>query len=97
MSVVRDARALGARIEVADFGVWSGAALLAEYDARSRTIRINRRSLQALCVKSRRRFLVRAIAHELYHHLEALGAVECASTRRERERNAERFAQATLP
>jgi hypothetical protein len=97
MSLARQARALGARIEVAHLGPCCAPALLAEYDARCRTIRLNAAVMARLRGRERRRFVVRAIAHELYHHLEAIGAVRMQSTRAQREASAERFARRAAP
>ncbi len=60
-------------IEIAELGAWGG--LLAEYDARARTIRVGASALRARTGAARRRFFVEAIAHELYHHLEASGEI----------------------
>jgi hypothetical protein len=94
MSVVRRARGLGAHIEIADFGAWSG--LYAEYDGRAGVIRVSARHLRALRGARRRRFFVRAVAHELYHHLERLGRVPRLRSRAQREAAAERFARSAI-
>jgi len=96
MSVVRRARALGLRIEVADLGDWSSRAPLAEYDAAARVVRVSERRLREMSGAARRRFLVEAIAHELYHHLECIGEVARIRDRARREEAARRFAREAI-
>jgi hypothetical protein len=59
-------------------------------------IRINARALRVRRGRARRAFVALAIAHEFYHHLEAIGAVSFTRERRERERAAEAFARSVL-
>lgn len=73
------------RVEVADLGDWGFARLIAEYDPDGPTIRVNRRELE-------RTDLERALAHELYHHREAIGEVARLPRRADRERAADAFA-----
>jgi len=91
---MRRARALGLRIEIADLG--ASNALFSEYDARARAIRVSESHLRGLHGRARRRFLVEAVAHELYHHLEYAGEVERLHTRAQREAAAERYARAAV-
>ena len=79
------AAAYGVRVEVADLGDWGSVRLVAEYDPDGPTIRVNRRELPHVAIE-------RAIAHELYHHREAIGEVPRLRNRAERERAAEAFA-----
>ncbi len=97
MSLVRAARRYGVRIEISDLGAWAERALNAEYDGRGPTIRVNARRMSALRGSARRRFFLRAVAHELYHHLEAIGAVPRVRPRDERERAADAFARSFVP
>ncbi|HUY40987.1 MAG TPA: hypothetical protein VMV82_05410 [Candidatus Dormibacteraeota bacterium] len=98
MTVVRAARRhYGLRIEIVDLGAWAERGLNAEYDGRGPTIRVNARRMDALHGSARRRFFVRAVAHELYHHLEAIGAVARMRPRAERECAADAFARALVP
>jgi hypothetical protein len=69
-------------------GDWGTVRLIAEYDPDGPTIRVNRRELA-------RTDLERALAHELYHHREAIGEVARLPRRADRERAADAFA-ATL-
>lgn len=91
MSIMRRARALGLRIEIVDLG--ASNALFSEYDARVSAIRVSERHLRSLCGRARRRFLVEAVAHELYHHLEYAGEVERLGAHAQREAAAESFAR----
>lgn len=92
MSLVRRARQLGLRIEIVELGTWGGVH--AEYDAHGRVIRVHAGRMRELHGGQRRRFFVRAIAHELYHHLEAIGAIERLRTYAQREAAADDFARA---
>jgi hypothetical protein len=94
VSTVRRARALGLRIEIVDLG--ASNALFSEYDARAGAIRVSGRHLHGLRGRARRRFLVEAVAHELYHHLEYAGEVERLRTRAQRDAAAERCARAAV-
>lgn len=95
MSVARRVRACGVRVEAADLGAWGG--VLAEYDARARTIRVSAGHLRSLAPRARRRWLMHAVAHELYHHLERIGEAPQRESYARRERAAERFARALVP
>jgi hypothetical protein len=92
------ARAAGLAVEVADLGDWGAAALVSEYDRAARAIRVNRRVLEreeALRGTSARAGLfLHAIAHELYHHAVAEGAVAARRLRRDDECAADAFARA---
>lgn len=94
MNLSRRARQLGVRIHVADLGDWDG--LGAEYDARARVIRVSARRMRELRAKARRRFFVRAVAHELYHHLECVGVIARLPTHAQREAAADEFASAAV-
>jgi hypothetical protein len=84
MSSVRAlASAYGLRIERADLGDWGTAKLIAEYDPCGPTIRVDAR------VESD---VDRAIAHELYHHREAIGEVPRIADRIKREAAADAYA-----
>jgi hypothetical protein len=83
----------GARVEIADFGDGGSALLFSEYDARRATIRINERKVRNLRGAACERFVSLAIAHELYHHFEAIGAVARLRRRDEREAAAGAFAR----
>ena len=95
------AAAAGLTIEVTDLGDWGTTRLISEYDAQARTIRINQRALDAFgracgvpSAAGTRRFVDLAVAHELYHHGEAAGAIERAATREQREADADAWARA---
>lgn len=75
------------RVELADLGDWGAARLIAEYDPNGPTIRVNRRELARID-------LGHAIAHELYHHREAIGEVARLRGHDDRERAADAFADA---
>jgi hypothetical protein len=76
------ARSAGVAIELGDLGDWGTTTLVAEYDPAGPLVRINVRALPAAHVRDH---VDRAVAHELYHHAEATGAVARHATRRERE------------
>jgi hypothetical protein len=76
------AAAYGLRVERADLGTWGTTRLIAEYDPAGPTIRVDLRV----------RDVERAIAHELYHHREALGEVVRIADRAARERAADAYA-----
>ncbi|MBV8725255.1 MAG: hypothetical protein JO351_02150 [Candidatus Eremiobacteraeota bacterium] len=86
------ARRYGLRVVFADLGDWAACELLAEYDARNREIRVNRRVAGSLRGTELRRFVDLAVAHELYHHREAIGEVRRLEKRSEREAAADAFA-----
>lgn len=85
-------RAAGVRVEIADLGDWGESALLAEYDPRGPSIRLNRRVVRRIAGHRRRAFIIRAVAHELYHHLERTGGIARVRTPAARERAADTFA-----
>ena len=60
-------------IELADLGDWGTTNLVAEYDPSGPTIRVNERALPTGSSCIVREHLERAVAHELYHHREAIG------------------------
>jgi hypothetical protein len=90
-----DARALaaayGVRVELVPLGDWGSVRLIAEYDPEGPTIRVDVRRLP-----SGAGALDRAIAHELYHHREAIGEVERIAPRHAREAAADAFAERTI-
>jgi len=63
------------RIEFADLGDWGDAELRSEYDPQGPVIRINSRIADKLAPEERAAFVKRALAHEMYHHLEHLGEI----------------------
>ncbi len=100
------AAAAGLTIELADLGDWGDTRLIAEFDARARTIRINQRALDAYAracgaptapAPARQRFVDLAVAHELYHQGEAAGTIGRAPTRAGREAAADAWARARVP
>jgi hypothetical protein len=98
MSDVRAlAAAYGVAIEVIDLGSWGAATLVAEYDPHGPTIRVNARAVARGCSDETRIAIDRAIAHELYHHREALGEVERLAARDVREQAADAYADALVP
>jgi hypothetical protein len=76
------ARAAGLAIELADLGDWGTTTLVAEYDPAGPLVRINRRAVPAVEIRAH---VDRAVAHELYHHGEAMGTIGRLGTRRGRE------------
>jgi hypothetical protein len=82
------ARAYGLAIELADLGDWAGAQLVSEYDPAGPVIRINWRAVPAGPSYAVHEHIDRAVAHELYHHLEAIGEVPRLAGRAARERAA---------
>ena len=82
------ARERGIAIELADLGSWGDAALVSEYDPDGPVIRINTRELPTGSSCDVREHIDRAVAHELYHHREALGAIPRLPSRKARERAA---------
>jgi hypothetical protein len=85
-------RAAAVRVEIADLGDWGASQLFAEYDPSGPTIRVNTRVLRRLRGRVKRLFLIRAVAHELYHHFERTGVVARLRRRAARERVAGAFA-----
>ena len=74
------------RVECAELGDWGSVNLIAEYDPVGPTIRVSSRAVHADL----------AIAHELYHHREAIGEIPRLRDRAERERAADAFAAALI-
>ncbi len=91
-----DVRALaagyGVRVELDDLGDWGTTTLVAEYDPAGPVIRVNQSALPPGSSCLVREHIDRAIAHELYHHREAIGEVARLPSRAERERAADEFA-----
>ena len=79
------ARAAGVAIELADLGDWGAATLVAEYDPAGPLIRLNLRALPAGGAAALRAHVDAALAHELYHHGEATGAIARLPTPAARE------------
>ncbi len=86
------AASYGVRVELADLGDWSAATLVAEYDPDGPVIRVNESALPHGSSCLVREHIDRAIAHELYHHREAIGEIPRLASRAERERAADAFA-----
>jgi hypothetical protein len=90
MSDVRAlAAAYGVTLECVDLGDWGAATLVAEYDPR-----VNARVFDRPNAGVANGALEHAIAHELYHHREAIGEIARLPERRARERAADAFAEA---
>lgn len=90
------AAAYGVRVELADLGAWGSARLIAEYDPEAPdgpAIRVNERALPQGSSCAVREAIDRAIAHELYHHREAIGEVPRLPDRVAREAAADAFAE----
>lgn len=79
------------KIEFADLGDWGDAELRSEYDPQGPVIRINSRVAGRLPPEERADFVKRAIAHEMYHHMEHTGDVPVIADRVEREEAASSF------
>lgn len=75
----------GVRVSFADLGDWGRVELIAEYDPDGPVIRVNTRAAAVVD---------HAIAHELYHHREAIGEVPRIRDRRAREAAADAYADA---
>ena len=73
------------KIEFADLGDWGDAELRSEYDPRGPVIRINSRIADKLPPEERAEFVKRAIAHEMYHHMEHCGDIPVIADRAARE------------
>ena len=86
----------GVAVELADLGCWGSTTLVAEYDPTGPVIRVNERAIPSDSPRIAREHVERAIAHELYHHREAIGEVRRLHGREERERAADAFADAVL-
>lgn len=82
------ARDFGIAIELADLGDWGSATLVSEYDPAGPIIRINSRALPTGSSCAVREHIDAAVAHELYHHREALGEIARLPSREARERAA---------
>jgi hypothetical protein len=97
---VRDVRVLaaeyGVRIELEDLGDWNDTKLIAEYDPAGPVIRLNERTLPHGSSCLVREHIDRAIAHELYHHREAIGEAPRLPDRAARERAADAYADELL-
>ncbi|MEA2787521.1 MAG: hypothetical protein QOF71_3625 [Candidatus Eremiobacteraeota bacterium] len=87
--VLAVAAAYGVRVEMADLGDWAAVTLVAEYDPEGPVIRVNKRVLGRTKSSDA---IDRAIAHEIYHHREAIGEVARIADRSARERAADAFA-----
>jgi hypothetical protein len=83
------AAASGVRVELAPLGDWGSARLIAEYDPDGPTIRVNTTAVPHDDDDA----IERAVAHELYHHYEAIGRVARIAGRAEREAAADAFAE----
>jgi hypothetical protein len=103
------AAAYGVRIEVADLGDWGRVRLVAEYDPDGPVIRVNRREWSLTLRQAQgdvvaddrvagedRGEVEHAIAHELYHHREAIGEIPRLRDRAAREAAADAYADALL-
>lgn len=86
----------GVRIELDDLGDWDTTRLIAEYDPDGPVIRLNERAIPGGSSCLAREHIDRAIAHELYHHREAIGEVARLEDRAARERAADAFAEHLL-
>jgi len=80
-------------VELADLGEWSPCELRSEYDPEESTIRLNRRAIARLAPERRLGFVLRCIAHELYHALEHHGRIKRIRANARREAAADAFAQ----
>jgi hypothetical protein len=87
------AAAYGVRIELDDLGEWNGTRLVAEYDPEGPVIRLNERAIPSGSSCLAREHIDHAIAHELYHHREAIGEIPRLQDRTARERAADAFAE----
>lgn len=87
------AAAYGVRVELAQLGDWGSARLIAEYDPDGPAIRINESALPKGSSCDVRDAIDRAIAHELYHHREAIGEIPRIAGRAAREAAADAFAE----
>jgi hypothetical protein len=90
------ARAYGVAIRFADLGDWGTVELRSEYDPRRREIRLNARVAERLNATELGKFVVLAIAHELYHHRERIGEIPVLRDATARERAADAYARETL-
>ncbi len=79
----------GVALRFDELGTWSAdAELRSEYDPAIPEIVVHQRIAPHL--------VARAIAHELYHHREAIREVARLNTRRERERAADTYAECLI-
>lgn len=83
------AAAYGVRIIRAPLGAWGSLTLRAEYDPNGPVIRLDPRHVAAADE-------ARAVAHELYHHREAIGEIVRLKPRAAREAAADAYAAALL-
>ena len=92
------AAAYGVRVEIADLGDWGRVRLIAEYDPDGPAIRVNRRELSLTLRRAQRDNVAvdRAVAHELYHHREAIGDVPRLANRAAREAAADAYAESLV-
>ncbi len=88
------ARSYGIAIELADLGSWGDATLVSEYDPAGPVIRINAAAIPPGSSCDVREHIDRAVAHELYHHREAIGEIPWLDSRAEREAAAANAASA---
>ncbi len=94
MSAMRAlARRYGLKVRLSDLGDWTTCELRSEYDARLHEIRLNRRVAARLRGEELRAFIEQAVAHELYHHREAIGEISTLPTRAQRETAANLYAR----
>jgi hypothetical protein len=93
---LRLARECGVEVRFADLGDWGADELRSEYDPDGPVIRLNLRYIEALDVAEIGEFITLAVAHELYHHREALGDTARLSGRTQRELAADAFARELL-
>lgn len=75
----------GLRVRFADLGDWGDAELRSEYDPAGPEIRVH--------FKLHGELVPDAIAHELYHHREAIGEIVRLRGRVARERAADAYAR----
>jgi hypothetical protein len=92
------AAAYGVRVELANLGDWACVTLVAEYDPDGPVIRVNEPNVTLSLSKGAPLDLTveHAIAHEVYHHREAIGEVARIADRAARERAADAFADALM-
>ena len=97
------AAAYGVTIELADLGDWGATTLFSEYDPSGPLIRVNVRALERYRARCGgldscdvRTFFDLAVAHELYHHREAIGEIPRLPSRALREAAANAYARANV-
>ncbi len=90
-------------IELSDLGDWNALTLISEYDPAGPIVRLNARAIEryraargALDSADVRRFIDFAIAHEIYHHREAVGEIPRLATRAQREEAANAYARSIV-